>query len=413
MKRENKKIKEKPQGNVALVNLFLYQFLLVATPFLLVRNYLQQAIGSLSQWSLKFAGFRMPYVLLTLVLFLVIILIYNWQRIKLKAFLILASVIVLMGIGQSVTDYYFNHDFFELQHNWHYFAYGTFAWVSYLYHKKKGYSLVRYVWQTVLMGQLISLFDETAQIFISGRVFDICDIGKDLWGVIVGIMVIIASVPASYRDYPFKLLQKKLRDYFYNPYSAVFVLLIYGFLFLCIGSVLTETRYLVQVLLWSVGIFLFIFGLIHFMQFKISRLIIIILLAAALTISAVTIKQNSQKVIIQKQAGLLQWRGIPIPYFDLMIMRNGMPKFVDKKIYFNKKDKINRIYGMTEDILLIGSGSKGQGGKGFYDGESHFVYNPVTRKPLQILVYPNQQACRIYNQLSSDGKEILFIIHNN
>ena len=411
MKKENKKIKEKPRQNIALVNLLLYQFLLVATPFLLVRNYLQQAIGSLSQWSLTLAGFRMPYVLLTLVVFLLIILIYNRQRIKLKAFLIFAAVIVLMGIGQSVTDYYFNHDFFELQHNWHYFAYGVFAWVSYLYHQKKGYSLVRYVWQTVLMGQLISVFDETAQIFISGRVFDICDIGKDLWGVIVGMMVIIVSISSS--GHKFRLWHKKLRNYFLNPYSAVFILLIYGFLFLSIGSLLTETRYLGQVMLWSCGSFLFIFILIHLLQFKITRLIIIILLVAIIITSAVTIRQNSQKVIIQKQAGLLQWRGIPVPYFDLMIKKNGNMKLVDKKRYFNKKDKINRIYGMTEDILLIGSGSKGQGGKGFYDGESHFVYNPVTRKPLQILVYPNQQACRIYNQLSSDDKEILFIIHNN
>jgi len=411
MKKENKKIKEKPRQNIALVNLLLYQFLLVATPFLLVRNYLQQAIGSLSQWSLTLAGFRMPYVLLTLVVFLLIILIYNRQRIKLKAFLIFAAVIVLMGIGQSVTDYYFNHDFFELQHNWHYFAYGVFAWVSYLFHQKKGYSLVRYVWQTVLMGQLISVFDETAQIFISGRVFDICDIGKDLWGVIVGMMVIIVSISSS--GHKFRLWHKKLRNYFLNPYSAVFILLIYGFLFLSIGSLLTETRYLGQVMLWSCGSFLFIFILIHLLQFKITRLIIIILLVAIIITSAVTIRQNSQKVIIQKQAGLLQWRGIPVPYFDLMIKKNGNMKLVDKKRYFNKKDKINRIYGMTEDILLIGSGSKGQGGKGFYDGESHFVYNPVTRKPLQILVYPNQQACRIYNQLSSDDKEILFIIHNN
>jgi len=104
---------------------------------------------------------------------------------------------------------------------------------------------------------------------------------------------------------------------------------------------------------------------------------------------------------------------ISVPYFDLMIKKNGAIRLVDKKLYFNKKDKINRIYGMTEDILLIGSGSRDQGGKGFFDGRSHFVYNPITRRPLQILVYPNQQACRIYNKLNSEDRQVLFIIHNN
>jgi len=127
----------------------------------------------------------------------------------------------------------------------------------------------------------------------------------------------------------------------------------------------------------------------------------------------ITIKNNPQNIIVQKKPGLFEWRGIPVPYFDLMIKTDGAVQLVDKKRYFNKTDKINRIYGLTDDILLIGSGSRGQGGKGFPDNNSHFIFNPVTKKPLQILVYPNQQACRIYNKLHSEGKKVLFIIHNN
>ncbi|MCF7912049.1 MAG: VanZ family protein [Candidatus Cloacimonetes bacterium] len=413
MKKENRKIKLKSRVNFARVNLLLYQFLLVATPFLLVRNYLQQAIGRLSQWSLSLSGLRIPYVMLALILFFVIIAIYNWRRIKLRAFLIFAGVITLMGIGQSFTDYYFNHDFYELQHNWHYFAYGIFAWVSWLYHKEKGNSIIRYLWTTVLMGQLISVFDETAQIFISGRVFDICDIGKDLWGVLVGMIVIVAAESEKLSEYKFRLIHKKPEDNFKNPYSILLILLIYSFFFLSISSILTETRYIVNGLYWTWGIFLIVITSVYLLQFKISRWLVISIIAGLIITAGITIKKNDQNVIIQKRPGLLEWRGIPLPYFDLMIKRNGTVQLVDKKIYFNKKDKINRIYGMTDDILLIGSGSIGQGGKGFYDGNTHFVYNPVTRKPLQILVYPNRQACRIYNQLSSDGKDILFIIHNN
>jgi len=413
MKKEDKKFAKQSLPRTARVNLILYQFLLVATPFLLVRNYLQQSIGMFSQWSYTIAGIRIPYVLSVVALSLLIILILNLKRLKLKSLLIFAGVILTMGIGQSVTDYYFNHDFYELQHNWHYFAYGIFAWISWLYHKEKGNSKVRYLWTTLLMGQLISVFDETAQIFISGRVFDICDIGKDLWGVMVGMMVVIAVESTKNNDYKFRLIHKKPVDNLKNPYSILFIILIYAFLFLSISSIISETRYLLDVFMWIWGIFIGILLLVYFLQYKVSRWIIIAVLAGVIILMNITIKNNPQNIIIQRKPGLLKWRGISIPYFDLMIKTDGAVQLVDKKIYFNKKDKINRIYGLAEDILLIGSGSKGQGGKGFYDNNAHFVFNPITHKPLQILVYPNQEACRIYNKLHSEDKKVLFIIHNN
>ncbi len=411
--RKQKKIKDNARSRYALANMILYQFLLVATPFLLVRNYLQQAIGIFSQWSFAIWGLRIPYVLGALSLLLLFILVYNIRRIKLKHILIFSGVVLLLWLGQSQTDYYFNHDFYELQHNWHYIAYGIFAWISYLYHKSRGASHLRYIWQTLLMGQIISIFDETAQVFLSSRVFDICDIGKDFWGVVVGMIAITAAASDKLDHYKFKLWHRKPRDYFLNPYSSLFLILVYGLIFLVIGSILTETRYLLNAVIWTWGIFILATLIFHFLQFKVSRIITLILLCGSLIFAGITLSRNRQTVIVHKKAGLLSWRGLPIPYFDMMIRKDGTIKLVDKKIYFNKKDKMNRIYGMTGDILLIGSGSQGQGGRGFTQGKSHFVYNPVTRKPLQILVYPNHQACRIYNRLNSQGKKILFIIHNS
>ena len=413
MKKDYKKLKKQPRVMTAWVNLLLFQFLLVATPFLLVRNFLQQAIGMFSQWSYTVAGLQIPYVLSAIALGLLIILIINLKRVKLKSLLIFVGVIIMMGIGQRFTDYYFNHDFYELQQNWHYFAYGIFAWVSWLYHKEKGNSKVRYLWTTLLMGQLISLFDETAQIFISGRVFDICDIGKDFWGVMVGMMVVIAVESTNDSDYIFRFIHKKPADNFKNPYSILFIIFIYAFLFLSISSIITETSYLINVLMWTWSIFIVIVLLVYFLQYRVARWVIIAVLAGIIILMNITIKNNPQNIIVQKKPGLFEWRGIPVPYFDLMIKTDGAVQLVDKKRYFNKTDKINRIYGLTDDILLIGSGSRGQGGKGFPDNNSHFIFNPVTKKPLQILVYPNQQACRIYNKLHSEGKKVLFIIHNN
>ena len=315
-----------------------------------------------------------------------------------------------MGIGQSSTDYYFNHDFYELQHNWHYFAYGIFAWISYLYHQSKGSSRVRYIWNTMVHGVLISIFDETAQIFISGRVFDICDNGKDIWGMVVGLIVVLLFTKP--RDEKIRFLHRNILANLKHTWSAIFILLLFSYIFLNIASVLTETRYLVEVMIWTFVVCLPIISAIYLCQFKVPRIVIIAMLSALLIMGIITINNNKTNIIIQKEAGVLSWRGINVPWFDLMIQTNGVPRLVDKKIYFNKKDKINRIYGLSEDILIMGSGTKGHGAMGFTAGNSNFVFNPITRRPLQILIYPNIQACRIYNQLISEGKKAMIIIHN-
>jgi hypothetical protein len=262
------------------------------------------------------------------------------------------------------------------------------------------------------MGQIISVFDETAQIFISARVFDVCDIGKDLWGNVIGMLVITAAVSPKLTAYRFKLLHKKPADNFRNPYSSLFILLIYSFLFLVIGSLITETRYLAEVYLLTWSIFAVLLAVFYVCQYRLGLIVTGLLLLAG-AIAGTIIWKSHPQAVIHKRAGLIQWHGLPLPYFDVMIQPSGKLIPVDKKIYFNKKDKMNRIYGLCDDILLIGSGSKGQGGKGFPDRRSHFVFNPVTRKPLQILIYPNLKACQIYNKLTAEGRKLLFIIHNS
>ncbi|MCF7919183.1 MAG: VanZ family protein [Candidatus Cloacimonetes bacterium] len=402
--------RKKPKNNAARINMALYTFLLIATPFLLVRNYLQQAVGMLSQLSFSVAGMNIPYVLSAAILALLLVIIINIRHLRLLHLLVILITIILMGIGQSSTDYYFNHDFYELQHNWHYFAYGIFAWISYLYHKSINTSRVKYIWFTSLQAVLISVFDEGAQIFISGRVFDICDNGKDIWGTMVGLIIVLLLTRD--KEEKIKLLYRKPLANLQNPWSSMFILLLFSYIFLNISSILTESRYIPSAILWSFIVYIPLILLLFFLQFRWSRVAVIVLLATIVVSGSITIKKNSTNIIIQKQAGRLSWRGIPVPWFDLMVQTDGVPKLVDKKIYFNKKDKINRIYGLCEDIMLIGSGTKGQGGKGFSSEKSYFVFNPITRRPLQILVYPNLQACRIYNQLQADGKKVLLIIHN-
>lgn len=397
--------------DTALMNLVLYVMLLIATPFLLVRNYLQQAIGMLSQWSFSLGILEIPWLVFGISALLLIVLAINIKRVRALHIITFLFVIIMMAIGQSSTDYYFNHDFYELQHNWHYFAYGFFALISWFYHRSKSSSRLRYLWQTFFIAVSISVFDEAAQIVISSRVFDICDIGKDIWGVLVGLTAILMLTRPKAEK--IKLLNRNFVNMPKHIWSSVLLLFVFAYIFLNISSILTESRYIGTALLWSIMTYAVVIFLIYIMQFKISRIIVIILLAGLLITGLVTINENKENIVIQKGSGKISWRGITIPWFDIMLQTDGSLRLVDKKIYFNKKDKINRIYGLCDNILLIGSGSKGQGGKGFPALESHFVFNPITKKPLQILIYPNIKACRIYNKLNAEGKKVLLIMHNS
>ena len=97
-----------------------------------------------------------------------------------------------------------------------------------------------------------------------------------------------------------------------------------------------------------------------------------------------------------------------------MIYPNGTFRLVDKKIYFNNPDKYNTIYALSKDILLIGSGSDGKGGKGFpEEKKAQFVFNPKTKLPLQIIILKTQEACAKFNELKKKGYNVLYVIHNS
>ena len=111
---------------------------------------------------------------------------------------------------------------------------------------------------------------------------------------------------------------------------------------------------------------------------------------------------------------MIVYKGIPIPYFDIMIFPDGTFRLVDKKIYFNQKDKVNRIFKYANDILLIGSGENGEGGMGFIDEqrETQFIFNSQKKLPLQVIVLKTPDACKEFNLLNKKGYDVMFIIHN-
>ncbi|MDO9577508.1 MAG: VanZ family protein [Candidatus Cloacimonadales bacterium] len=398
------------------VNLTLYTLLLIATPFLIVRNYLQQVIGMTSQLSLSFLGINIPYILAFVFIVLVSLILVFRPKITKLNLIGSAAVVLMMVIGQNSTDYYFNHKFFELQHNWHYIAYAIFSYIFYRYLKEKAYSSERIVLITFISAICISTFDEAAQILISNRIFDICDISKDIWGSIIGMVVVFIIIEkGKIFKSDWKLRQKKLSSYLQYPASLLFLEMFFAYFILLISSILSENKYIWIALLFSILAFLIFFFIFHYSQKRGFRRVFISLGVLILLIQGGFFLKYRNSNIVYNKPGIVVYKGIPIPYFDIMIFPNGTFRLVDKKIYFNQKDKVNRIYKHVNHILLLGSGADGEGGMGFIDEkmETQFLFNPIQKTALQVIVLKTAEACEEFNILKSKGYDAMFIIHNN
>lgn len=392
--------------------LIMYALLLIFTPFLMLQNFLQTAIGRFSILSYNFLGRDIPYLFSVILLLFIILLILIRRQITFYRAASFLVVLLLLAIGQSSTDYYFKHKFYELQHNWHYFAYGGFAFLAYRYFYFRKFPTEKIILYTFLSAIFLSSFDEIAQVFISDRIFDICDIGKDTWGTVVGIIFVQFVLRQGKDMRGWKIRHRHLKDYYRHPFSLLFLEIWYAYFFLSVSSLLTEMQY------WFIGItipmfiFLIFFILFHLSGKAVFRIIIPALLILILLVQAYFYATYKNDNIIYNTYGLTVYKGIPIPFFDILIFENGTFRLVDKKYEFNGRD-ILTLYSKSSDILLIGSGRDGLGGIGFpEDFEVQFVFHNYTKTGMQLIILKTPEACQTFNRLKQEGYNVVFLIHN-
>jgi len=406
---------KKKRNDIAFTrgNYILYVLLLIMTPFLLLQNYLQAAIGIASNTMLHVGSLSIPYTLIVGVIFLAVLVYIARKSIRLFHIGVIVGIFFLFGVGQHVTDYYFNHKFYELQHNWHYIAYSIFAIISWRYWKSRGKTSSQIISYTLLFAISVSTLDEIAQVPLSNRVFDVCDIAKDMYGSVLGnIFVFFVLDNARILKSKFKLTHPTVKGYLENPLTVLFYEYIFVFIFLVITSTLSEMEYFQLSVLIPIGIFLLLWLCIHLLQFKISRWIVIGLFSISVISLGISISINFNKGITYNKYGLTVYKGIPIPFLDVMIFEDGSFRLVDKKHVFNKRDQMTILTKCT-DILLIGSGAEGKGGLGFPENKPvQFIFNINTGQMTQVIILRTPEACKIYNRLKKENKNVTFILHN-
>jgi len=391
---------------------FLYILLLVLTPFLLLQNYLQSFIGQMSVQSFEIFSINFPYTVAIALLLFITLIIFLWKKITSIRLIGWGIILFLFWIGQKSTDYYFNHDFYELQYNWHYFAYGIFAYLSYRMLSTKNISPQKIILYVYISAICISTFDEAIQMPLSNRIFDLGDIAKDLWGAIIGLVFIFFILEnGKIIKNAWKIRQKKIKDYLQNPISLFLLEIVFAYILMLISSILTETKYLFSAISISILTFIIFFIVLHLSQKKLYRNIFIILFIIFICIQGVSFYKYKDQNIVYSKNQLIIYKGIPVFYFDVLIYPDGMFRLVDKKGTFNKRD-LNKIMSFSENILIIGSDENISGGRGFpEDSESQFIFNYVNKRGLQVIKLKNKDACKKFNQLCDEGKKPALILH--
>ncbi|MCK4548492.1 MAG: Mth938-like domain-containing protein [Candidatus Eisenbacteria sp.] len=397
------------------LQLVAYSALLVATPFLLVRQYLQNAIGQITHFAFHLCGKEIPTVpAVALLLFTVLLIRFRSHLTKPR---ILAGVVALaaVALAQQITDFYAGFAFYDLQQNWHYIAYAVFAFMMYRDLAPRRVALAGILLTVYFWAMLLSSFDEAFQRHMSARVFDVSDIAKDVCGSLTGLVLIFAGVvesrglPATHRQ----LRHRQPGAYFRNPVAVLVLLTALTFLFLFFSSLLTEFAYWKLSVLLTIGAFLVFSLLFHASRFKWGKYSLLgIAVAAVLVQSCFFIKYRNDG-IVHNRPGLTVYKGIPVVFFDLMIFPNGMFRLVDRKTHFNFLDR-RSLLKQRADIVVVGAGSSGQGGRGFpSEAPSQFVYNRFTQRGTQVIILRNSEACRVYNRLKQEGKSVLLVLHNS
>jgi hypothetical protein len=394
----------------ARLHLVLTALLVVGMPFLMLRAYLQDAIGRTSASTFRLWGADVPWVLVVVAVVGLPGLLLLRPYINRARLVAVGIALLMIAYAQYINDYYFGHYFYELQNNWHYFAYMFFAIIVYRDLAPRGYTPARVIGITCGTALILSTFDEAFQWFINQRVFDSGDISKDVWGSLMGVLLVYGGSGQVTSWLPIR--HRQLRDYFRSAGSMFVLLGVAGFGLLTYCSLLNNAGQIPLNVGLTLATFGLVFALLHLSQFRPWRWAMIAVAATAVATQAWALVRYHDTGVTYWRPGLAIYRGFPWPYFDFVVLPNGMLHPASKLHTFNPRDR-QFFLKQRADIILIGSGPHGEGGNGFVSKKTHFMYNADTKRGSQIVIQPTQQACETFNRLKKEGKNVLFVVNND
>ena len=398
-----------------MVQLALFAIMIVLTPFVVVTNYVQGLAHILSHFGFTAFDLQIPYILVIAVITGAGLLIWQRKNITPRKVKAVLAILILITIAHSTMDIYLGLSFFDLQVNWHYFAYCAYVFFFFRAFHARNMSINKMVILAYFSAVVMSVFDETFQYFMSDRVFDISDIAKDTLGVYIGLLVIF-FVTETYGTFTIdykKVFPAKIVDLFCGVPASLLTLGVFTMSFIFISPLFTEYAYLQYGVGGSFLLFILLMAVILLGRKGIFRVIFPGAIALILIGLMTSIVVNRKQGIDYRSPKLIIYRGIPLPFFDFVIYPDNYVHLIDKKKHFRNQD-IAYMLEQKPDILLIGAGSDGSGGSGFDKSiGTHFIFNRFISMGTQVIILPTPEACETYNRLKKEKKKVLFNVHNN
>ncbi len=406
--------KKKDPRTIAMVQYILFTALVVMTPFIVVTRFLQGAVHDISHLSFSLFGHKIPFVAFGFIIGLAVFL--TWQRKHITLRRVLGGLVIvgMIALSQKVQDLYGGMSIYDLQRNWHYIAYSAYVFFFFRAFNLRNMPQHKTIIYSFSSAMLLSLFDEAFQFFLSDRVFDLCDQAKDCWGCMMGLILIffVAETYGTLKIRGQRIWKKRIADYFKDPLSAFVMVGLFALVFILTSPLLTDHDQILNLVVVTIVAYIVVFAIVHLTQFKSYRIAFISLVVICALLLAGSFVKNKDEYITHSSFGLTIYKGIPVPFYDLLIYPNGLPRLVDKKHFFNNVDK-RFLLSQEPSILLMGSGWHGKGGKGFTkERGSYLLFNSLKNKSTQIIILETPLACKLYNRLRREGKKVLFVIHN-
>jgi len=360
-------------------------------------------------------GLKIPLVFTVALLLLALVMFLLRKKITLYRIISGTACVALMALSQRITDFYLDKPFYDIQYNWHYLAYCGYSIMLY---RALAAKKIRPAWIIIISyfsAVAISVIDEINQCTFLGGIWDISDISKDCWGVIIGLIIVffIYDEGKLIGRCGWSVRRETLKGYLESPWSVLVMAVVLDMLLMIYSSHLTDDRYWYHVLLFTMGSFLIVIAMVHLSRIRVIRCVLLCVLAGVLLLQTWGFFAYRDRGIVYNRPGMTVFRGVPVPFFDMIIFPDETWRIIDKKLYFYTTD-IGTLMRLETDILLVGTGSVGQGGVGLGAEHSRFIYNRWTGRCTQLIMAPTEEACRTYNRLRKEGKQnVVFVINNS
>jgi len=396
-----------------LLHLLMVASFLVCAPFLMLQNYLQQTVSQVSRATFSLGSYAVPILPLLVLTALGVVLVVGRRHITRVRVAASVACLLMIALAQQVCDVYANLVFFELQQNWHYFAYIVFAQFALRFFGRL--DVPRRIAATWLLALAVSTFDEGFQMFINGRVFDPNDIAKDCWGAVIGLTAHLWLVHEGRTLGTGPVRVPRVRDLLTSARAVYALAFALALLLLLVTSLLSDPGYLGWALGVVAALFLVFAAALHVSQWRAGRWALGV--AAILLVTGFAVARASwpSDQPVRVTPGITFVRGFPVPLFDVMLMPGGGWRPMDKRHHFNPDDR-RFLLSRRADVLVLATGYDGSGGGGFASPGSRvsrLKYNPYTERPLQVIAMPTGEAVDVYNRLRKEGKDgVLLVVHH-